>query len=385
MWILLAVVAALASVFYDIIAPQLTAVRPAAIAVSVFCIVSFAWRYIKHRIFKKELSEHLSRYQADTVADLEDLFKDGVRYANELAIAEREVKAAEKSVSSASAMCDIIFENLRGKLNTVSPEAAPESIEEALSSVEALLMKLAAAKAEVQAAESYVGVLEASAPDNSADSGEITVPARSRQEIMSDLEQAASRLEDLTNRYNMALGEIRAVGDPVILGSEKNIAETELKAQKAQYDALSLAIETLEDANTELQTRFAPLLSETAGRIIHRLTGGRYERLTFDKTLDASARAGCETVSRSILSLSVGTADQIYLALRLAICALILPKENPCPLILDDALTRFDDERARLALDYLKELAEERQILLFTCHKREAAYFEGGGVNILKL
>ncbi len=91
-------------------------------------------------------------------------------------------------------------------------------------------------------------------------------------------------------------------------------------------------------------------------------------------------------MSRNILSLSTGTADQIYLALRLAVCALILPEENPCPLILDDALTNFDDTRAHLALDYLRDMAQERQILLFTCHRRESAYFEDDGdVNIVSL
>ena len=386
MWIILTVITALLSVFYTVIAPQLTAIRPAAAAVSVFCAVSFLWRIIKHRVFMKELSEHLSRYHVDSTVALENMYKDDVRLSNELAEAEREVRATEKSVSSASSMCDTILENLRGKLNAVTFDADPDDIEAALINAEALLNRLTGAKAEIQAAERYLSAQEAANTANGVDPREAAAPARSRQEISSDLAYAASCLEDLTNRYNMALGEIRAIGDPVILGSEKTRAEAELAALKSQYDALTLAIETLKDANNELQTRFSPLLSETAGRIIHRLTGGRYKKLTFDKTLDASAKTADETISRNILSLSAGTADQIYLALRLAVCALVLPKENPCPLILDDALTNFDDDRASLALDYLKELAEERQILLFTCHHRETAYFNGSSdVNILKL
>jgi DNA repair exonuclease SbcCD ATPase subunit len=283
-------------------------------------------------------------------------------------------------------MCDTIFESLRRKLNAVSFDADLQDAEAALSRAEALLKKLAGAKAEIQAAESYLNTLKASTATGVENPGEISAPARGRQETNADLVLITARLEDLTNRYNMALGEIRAIGDPVILGSEQKTAEAELTAQKAQYEALSLAIETLGNANNELQTRFSPLLSETAGRIISRLTEGRYEKLTFDKTLDANAKTNDETVSRNILALSAGTADQIYLALRLAVCALILPKENPCPLILDDALTNFDDARAQLALDYLKELALERQILLFTCHRRESDYFSGvNDVNIVKL
>ena len=45
--------------------------------------------------------------------------------------------------------------------------------------------------------------------------------------------------------------------------------------------------------------------------------------------------------------------------------------------VLDDALADFDDRRCRTALRLLKEEAKRRQILLFTCHSREAAFFDG--------
>ena len=72
--------------------------------------------------------------------------------------------------------------------------------------------------------------------------------------------------------------------------------------------------------------------------------------------------------------LSQGAADQLYLAVRLAICDMVLPKEKAIPLVLDDALTSFDDDRCAAALDYLMELSRERQILLFSCQEREGDY-----------
>ena len=65
---------------------------------------------------------------------------------------------------------------------------------------------------------------------------------------------------------------------------------------------------------------------------------------------------------------SDGTVDQLYLALRLAVAEALM---GNAPLVLDDALARFDDTRAALALDILKQQAEERQVLLFTCQSRE--------------
>ena len=74
------------------------------------------------------------------------------------------------------------------------------------------------------------------------------------------------------------------------------------------------------------------------------------------------------------------------MATRLAVCEMVLPPEQNAPLILDDALITFDDERLRKTLDYLARLGERRQILLFTCQNREAAYLSGRpGVHIISL
>ena len=95
--------------------------------------------------------------------------------------------------------------------------------------------------------------------------------------------------------------------------------------------------------------------------------------------LDASAQESGTSAPREAPLLSQGTADQLYLAVRLAICDLVLPPEKQAPLVLDDALASFDDARCAAALRYLKETAGERQILLFTCHSREADFFAGHG------
>ena len=103
----------------------------------------------------------------------------------------------------------------------------------------------------------------------------------------------------------------------------------------------------------------------------------------------SSAAAALERDSvlpRRSLALSRGTVDQLYLAVRLAICELVLPPEKQVPIVLDDALANFDDGRCALALEALARLGEERQILLFTCHSREARLAEGReGAAVLRL
>ena len=77
---------------------------------------------------------------------------------------------------------------------------------------------------------------------------------------------------------------------------------------------------------------------------------------------------------RSALYLSKGTVDQVYLAVRLAVYDLCM---KGAPLVLDDALAAFDDQRMAQALDLLLERGEEEQILFFTCHSREKTWLEG--------
>ena len=59
------------------------------------------------------------------------------------------------------------------------------------------------------------------------------------------------------------------------------------------------------------------------------------------------------------------------LAVRLAVCELALPEGETCPLIIDDALVNLDETRLEQAMALLREIAKERQIILFSCRKTD--------------
>ena len=135
-------------------------------------------------------------------------------------------------------------------------------------------------------------------------------------------------------------------------------------------------MDALTQANTTLQNRFSPALGARAADIFSAITAGRYGKVLLSRDFSLSAEMAGDPVGRSIRLLSQGAADQLYLAVRLAICDMVLPAEKRVPLVLDDALTSFDDDRLRAALDYLLAESEKRQILLFTCQKREMDYLQ---------
>lgn len=227
----------------------------------------------------------------------------------------------------------------------------------------------AARRAEAKARDARDALSRAEGDMLSVGSGES--PAREA------LRRARAETALLERQLAQTEGRLEAMGDPMVLETElRGLLERRQELQE-QYDALALAVSTLRDANDELQQRFSPRLSALAGEYMSRLTGGKYDRLTFDRDLNALARRRGDPEDRELAYLSSGTADQLYLALRLAICTLALPEGCSCPLILDDALVNFDDGRMRAALDLLGEMAKERQVILFTCHDREEKYVNG--------
>ena len=209
-------------------------------------------------------------------------------------------------------------------------------------------------------------------------------PARTPEQTLRALEEVTLRLEQVRGELNQAMGRQEAVGDPAALAARREALQEELGRREGEYEALTLALEALKRANARLQERFSPELNRLAGQYLSRLTGGRYAALTLSRELEGMAARAGDVLPRSALYLSRGTADQMYLAVRLAVCRLCLPQKPP--LVLDDALAAFDDERLALALELLEELAGEQQVLLFTCQGREGALLEGRpGVNSLSL
>ena len=205
-------------------------------------------------------------------------------------------------------------------------------------------------------------------------------PAHTPEQTQTLLAQTKATLADLDRQEAMATGELLTLGDRTQLEARRDQLLAQLERRRMEYDALSLALDGLRQANADLQQRFAPELNRRSGEILSALTNGRYTSMTLDREFDASARSKDSLLPRSSLALSRGTADQIYLAVRLAVCQLCLPEADPSPLVLDDALLTFDDERMALALDFLSRTG--RQVLLFSCQQRESRLGVG---NILSL
>jgi uncharacterized protein YhaN len=115
----------------------------------------------------------------------------------------------------------------------------------------------------------------------------------------------------------------------------------------------------------------APLLKR-AGELFAILTGGSFEdlRLEFDEQ-DRAQLAGVRANGSSVKvsGMSTGSADQLYLALRVAAVEDFLSHSVPLPFIADDLFINFDNERAAAGFKVLAQLARKTQVLFFSHHK----------------
>ncbi len=211
-------------------------------------------------------------------------------------------------------------------------------------------------------------------------------PALSEDEVERRLRLVTAELSRQNETLAMAQGQMNSLGDSAALTAQLGQLDAALAARREEHRALQIAMDALEEANAQLQTRMSPALNECSGELFARLTGNQYDRVSLTREFDMLAQRPGDVTPRKLLTLSKGTADQLYLAVRLAVCDLVLSADTAAPLVLDDALVAFDDERLELALDLLRELAKERQILLFTCQSRERQYLGGvDGVHMTHL
>ena len=185
-------------------------------------------------------------------------------------------------------------------------------------------------------------------------------PSESRREAERRCELLRASIAELG-------GAVAAMGDPLVLESGILEKREHMERLNGQCSAIALAAETLREADAELQSRFSPELGRRAARLLSRMTGGRCAELTVARDFSVLLRREGETTPREALYLSEGAADLMYLAVRLAIVELTLPSEEPCPIVLDDALVNLDSARRAAAMEVLGEIAETRQVILFTC------------------
>ncbi len=185
------------------------------------------------------------------------------------------------------------------------------------------------------------------------------------------LEQEQTSAQRTEEQARRALEVVDASDRAALAREAMESAAARYRSAIRPWARLKLARALLQEAMNRFRERAQAPMVSAASAYFSLMTGGAYERLVTDEREDrpilCAQRAGGVTIG--IEAMSEGTADQLYLALRLAALELRRPSHPPMPLVLDDTLITSDDARAANILRALARFAEEGQVLIFTHHR----------------
>ena len=151
-----------------------------------------------------------------------------------------------------------------------------------------------------------------------------------------------------------------------------------LSTLKNKNESMNLAKDVLTEAYMEMKNSVVPKVTKNIASIIGQITDMKYSNVTFNENdgLIVEIENGSYMPANR---LSVGTIDQLYLALRLSMTDEL--SDEKVPIMLDETFAYFDDERLANILKFLNKNFKNRQILIFTCSLREKELFGKNDIN----
>lgn len=169
---------------------------------------------------------------------------------------------------------------------------------------------------------------------------------------------------------------------------EARVADQQERLNRLQerWDVLELVREVLQEAQQAAMTSAMDRLGPEINTHLEELTEGRYNQVEMNEALEPSVysdeKADYIKVDNHYdrAELSLATREQVYLACRLAFTRLLWEDEAP-PVMLDDPLVNFDADRKERALGIIRQMAESRQVLLFTCSDE----YDGAADRVIEL
>ncbi len=152
------------------------------------------------------------------------------------------------------------------------------------------------------------------------------------------------------------------------LEEQLSILNEEQENLKNIKNSIELTKTLLERAYEKMKSQISPIFTEKLSNNIAKITKGKYKNIYFndEQGLTVELENGNYVPAER---LSIGTIDQLYLSLRLAMLDSI--SNEKVPIILDEAFAYYDNERLKNILAYLGTEFKNRQIIILTCTQRE--------------
>ena len=179
------------------------------------------------------------------------------------------------------------------------------------------------------------------------------------------ISQERVNLNTLNFEKNRIENEIKNIGD---MEKEKNEIEEKMKEIGSLEKSIKLAQMCLENAYEKFKENLGPNLKNNISNTVEKISSGKYNNIYLNERNELLLELKSGQVI-PVDRLSMGTIDQIYLALRFNILKETI-KEN-MPIILDEVFAYYDDERLENVLKFLNKEYTDNQIIILSCSNRE--------------
>jgi uncharacterized protein YhaN len=207
---------------------------------------------------------------------------------------------------------------------------------------------------------------------------EAKAPADAPKALAADIERIQAHRDETVGEQRLCREALERIAESAAiptLAAELECLRMELAECVRQYQVATLAAELVGRALQVFTDTRQPAVLEEASSAFHRVTAGAYQRIVQDESGEGLLVIDRDSQRKQPEELSRGSAEQLYLCLRLALASEFARRAESLPLIMDDVLVNFDPQRARAVAQELVRIAEHRQILVFTCHPETARLF----------
>lgn len=290
-------------------------------------------------------------------------------------VEKRQIESDLAEIIAAQAEVEGQAERARAELETLTRSAGVTD-QSALIAIEAKCLEAQSLTSDLERVERSL-VLDEGVPLEELLSAARGVERPALQVRLREIEEELERLDEEIQDLSAEVRDLEhglqryADSDAADYAQNLSVRAAEIREQAVRYAKLKLsAVVLAREVERYREQNQGPVLRR-ANALFPRLTLERYRglRVGLEERLLVAVRDDGKEVP--VEGLSEGTRYQLYLALRIASLERYLERNPALPLVLDDILIHFDDERASAALGVLGELAERVQILFFTHHARD--------------
>ncbi len=301
------------------------------------------------RVIEDQIVNMLNKYKTQSISDLRKIYENSLRDHQIINQLEKEIQAYESEYSLLQEKIERLQREIIEYVNLFI-YIYPDDIQK-----------------DLVLNDDVIGVLDEYITDESLKLNKY------RQDVKPQLIELLDKKEKI--RWKIDLLESKEEL------SEDQDKYQELLEKERNYEiekkSINLASSVIRELSADIHDTFGTRLNEEVSNKVSEITKGRYKDVKVNEKLKIKTEIGDKY--RRLERLSVGTIDQIYLSLRLSLADMIYGK-NQVPILLDDTFAYYDDSRLRYTLELLSR-EKDRQIIIFTCHKREKEILDDLGVS----